>query len=79
MNYVLAAYPAQTHLTPGNQTIVEEAVRSFEVYADIATAYEEVPECETVIDGVTMKLYHRVRDEEPSDIAEFESRLYHAN
>ena len=79
VNYVLAAYPAQTHLASGSQTVLEEAVRSFGVYADIATAYEEVPECETVIDGVTIKLYHRVRDEEASDIAEFESRLYGAN
>ncbi len=79
VNYVLAAYPAQTHLAPGSQTVVEEAVRSFEVYADIATAYEEVPECETVINGVTVKLYHRVRNEEPGDIADFESRLYGAN
>lgn len=45
-------------------------------YADIATAYEEVPECETVIDGITIKLFHRVRDEHQADIKTFEARLY---
>lgn len=76
VNYILAAFPAQTHLAEGSQTVVTEAVRSFENYADIATAYEEIPECETVIDGITIKLFHRVRDEEAADIAEFQSRLY---
>lgn len=76
VNYILAAFPAQTHLAKGSQTVVEEAVRSFEVYADIATAYEEIYECETEIDGVTLKLFHRVREEERPDIAEFEARLY---
>lgn len=76
VNYILAAFPAQTHLAKGSQTVVEEAVRSFEVYADIATAYEEIYECETEIDGVTLKLFRRVREEERSDIAEFEARLY---
>ena len=78
VNYVLAAFPAQTHLAEGSQTVVTEAVRSFENYADIATAYEEIYEFETVIDGMTIKLYHRVRDELPQDIAEFTSRLYGA-
>ena len=45
-------------------------------YADIATAYEEVPECETDIDGKTIKIIHRVRDEHQADIKTFEARLY---
>ena len=76
VNYVLVASPAQTHLAEGSQTVVEEAVNSFMNYADIATAYEEVPECETVIDGITIKLFHRVRDEHQADIKTFEARLY---
>lgn len=76
VNYVLVALPAQTHLAEGSQTVVTEAVNSFANYADIATAYIEVPECETVINDITIKLFHRVRDEYPLDIATFESRLY---
>lgn len=76
VNYVLVALPAQTHLAEGSQTVVTEAVRSFENYTDIATAYIEVPECETTIGDMTVKLFWRVRDELPSDIREFESRLY---
>lgn len=76
VNYVLAAFPAQTHLAEGSQTVVTEAVESFKNYADIATAYIEVPECETTIGDMTVKLFWRVRDELPSDIREFESRLY---
>ena len=76
VNYGLVASPAQTHLAEGSQTVVEEAVNSFMNYADIATAYEEVPECETVIDGITIKLFHRVRDEQQADIKTFEARLY---
>ena len=76
VNYILAAFPAQTHLAEGSQTVVTEAVRSFENYADIALSYEEIPECETSIDGMTIKLYHRVRNPLPSEIAEFEARLY---
>lgn len=76
VNYVLAAFPAQTHLAPGSQTVIEEAVRSFGEYTDIATAYEEVKGSETVIGDITVKLFHRVRDERAIDIAAFKSRLY---
>lgn len=76
VNYVLVALPAQTHLAEGSQTVVTEAVRSFENYTDIATAYIEIPECEAVIGDITVKLFWRVRDELPSDIREFQSRLY---
>lgn len=76
VNYVLVAIPAQTHLAEGSQTVVTEAVNSFANYTDIANAYEEIPECETVIDNMTIKLFHRVREETKSDIAAFEARLY---
>ena len=70
------AIPAQTHLAEGSQTVVTEAVNSFANYTDIANAYEEIPECETVIDNMTIKLLHRVREETKSDITAFEARLY---
>ncbi|MCD8180655.1 MAG: glycosyltransferase family 39 protein [Firmicutes bacterium] len=76
VNYVLVAIPAQTHLAEGSQTVVTEAVRSFEEYTDIATAYEEITDCETVIGDMTIKLFHRVREENAWDIDAFESRLY---
>ena len=77
VNYVLVVFPAQTHLAEGSQTVVTEAVASFANYADIATAYVEIPECETVIGDMTVKLFYRVREELPADINAFEARLYH--
>jgi hypothetical protein len=77
VNYVLVAFPAQTHLDVNSQTVVTEAVRSFEVYADFATAYDEMPEYETVIDGITLKLYKRNRMVDNESMREFEKRLYH--
>ncbi|MCH5209355.1 MAG: hypothetical protein J1F01_00140 [Oscillospiraceae bacterium] len=77
VNYVLVVFPAQTHLSEGRQTVVTEAVASFANYADIATAYVEIPECETVIGDMTVKLFYRVREELQSDINAFEARLYH--
>lgn len=76
VNYILVAFPAQTHLASGNQTVVTEAVRSFEAYADFAIAYDEMPEYETVIDGITLKLYKRNRMVTDEAMREFEARLY---
>lgn len=77
VNYVLVAVPAQTHLADGSQTVVTEAVNSFANYTDIATAYEEIYDCETQLGDITVKLFHRVRDEYTNDVLEFQSRLYH--
>lgn len=76
VNYILVASPAQTHLADGSQTVITEAVSSFENYTDIATAYEEIQEAHTVIGDIEVKLFHRIRDEYLKDIKEFESRLY---
>lgn len=76
VNYVLVAIPAQTHLAEGSQTVVTQAVESFKNYTDIALAYEEVTDCRTVIDGMEIRLFHRVRAEEEADIKAFEERLY---
>lgn len=76
VNYILAAFPAQTHLAKENQTVVTEAVKSFEAYADFAAAYEEMPEYETDINGITVKLYKRTKTVSDSAMREFEARLY---
>ena len=75
VNYILVATPVQTHLAEGNQRVVEEAVKSFEAYADFATAYKEMPEYKTVIDGITLRLYKRVRAVKEAQTREFEMRL----
>ena len=76
VNYVLVASPAQTHLADGSQTVLTEAVRSFTEYTDIATAYEEITGCRTVIDGIDVRLFHRIGEVRSADIKAFESRLY---
>ncbi len=76
VNYILAVFPAQTHLAPQSQTVVTEAVRSFAEHTDIALAYEEIPDCETVIGDMTIKLFRRIGEVSRQDRAAFESRLY---
>lgn len=76
VNYLLVATPPQTHLAEGSQTVITETVRSFEEGTDISAAYEEVEDFETVINGITVKLFYRVQAEKRSDITAFESRLY---
>jgi hypothetical protein len=75
VNYMLVAVPAQTHLEPENQKVVTEAVNSFIYYADFATAYEEIPEAQTELNGIELKLYKRVKEVPQSDMVTFERRL----
>lgn len=75
VNYMLVAFPAQTHLAPENQKVVTEAVRSFEVYADFATAYDEVEDFNVQINGMDIKLYKRNREVKVTDMTVFERRL----
>ena|GEM_PF-372049 len=74
--YILVAFPAQTHLAPGEQSIVTECVRSFEVYADIATAFEEVAGFDEKVGDVTLRLYHRVDNVSEYKKSEFKKRLF---
>ena len=74
VDYILVAFPAQTHLAPENQRVVTEAVRSFEENTDIATAYEE-DGVEFEIDGMRVKIYKKLRPNTEAEIAEFESRV----
>lgn len=73
VNYMLVAYPAQT--IRNDQKIVETAVESFAYWTDIAMAYEEMYEYETVIDDTVIKLYHRTRDVTDFEKAVFRNRL----
>lgn len=75
VNYMLVAFPAQTHLAPENQRVVTEAVQSFSAYADFATAYDEMPEYETELDGITVKLYKRNRMVTEQQMIMFEKRV----
>ena len=75
VNYILTATPAQTHLAEGNQRVVEEALKSFEAYADFAASYDELPQLATEIDGIEIKLYKRNRMVKEVAMREFERRL----
>ena len=72
-NYMLVAYPAQ--LVRDDQNVLSAAVDSFEYWTDIASAYEEMYEYETVIDDVTVKLYRRVRNVTEFEKAAFVNKL----
>lgn len=72
-NYMLVAYPAQT--VRSDQKVIETAVESFAYWTDIAMAYEEMYEYETVIDDISIKLYRRVRNVTDFEKASFVNRL----
>jgi len=75
VNYILVAFPAQTHLAPGNQKVVTQAVQSFEAYADFATAYCEMEEFEEELNGIKLKLYRRDKMVTEQHMITFEKRL----
>ncbi len=76
VGYMLVAYPAQTHLAGGRQTIITEGVNSFMYMTDFASAYEEVSGGEARIGDITVKLYRRTREVTDEEKKRFESRLY---
>lgn len=75
VNYMLVATPAQTHLAPGNQKVITEAVNSFTAYADFATGYDELENFERTVGDVTVKLYKRNRMITQQQMITFEKRL----
>ncbi len=75
VNYMLVAFPAQTHLAQGNQKVVSEAVQSFGAYADFATAYDELEEYATELDGIELRLYQRNRMVTQQQMITFEKRV----
>lgn len=76
VNYMLVAYPAQTHLADGTQTIITEGVNSFTYMTDFASAFEEVADCQTQIGDISVKLFRRTRDVTEVEKGQFRSRLY---
>ena len=76
VNYMLVAFQAQLHLPEGNQKVITQAVQSFEVYADFATAYDEIEEFETEFNGMTLKLYQRNRMVTQQQMITFEKRVW---
>lgn len=78
-DYILVAFPAQTYLEPGSQTIITEGVRSFANYADIAMSFEEMPGFDEWIGDIELKLYHRKEDINTIWKNEFKKRLFNVN
>lgn len=76
IEYLLIAFPAQTYGN-GGQTIINEAVASFELYSDIATAFEEVEGFEANVGDIDVRLYKRVKDLSYSEIYQYQQRLYY--
>lgn len=74
--YILVAFPAQTHLAPESQTIITEGVRSFENYADIAMSFEEIEAFDEYVGDTELKLYHRTEDINAIWRNEFQKRLF---
>lgn len=77
--YMLVVIPAQTHLAPGQQTIVEEAVSSFENYTDIAQLFSRVDSFEQKIGDMDVRLYKRKMDIDQIRRKAFESRLFNTD
>ncbi len=75
-DYILVAIPAQTHLAKNEQTIIEEAVRSFINHTDIAQAFSEASDFSANIGDIELKLYKRSKDVTKTAMTEFELRLY---
>lgn len=76
VDYILVATPVQTHLAKGEQTIVEEAVASFENNTDIAQSFTEIDGFAATVDDVKFKLYTRTEQVSETAKTEFELRLY---
>ena len=75
-DYILVATPAQTHLSPEQQTIVTEAVKSFSENTDIARAFSQIPDFKSKIGSVDVKLYKRVSPVTETAKTEFQMKLY---
>lgn len=74
--YLLVATPAQTHLSPKEQTIIVQAVKSFDEGTDIANSFMEIKDFKTKIGDVDVRLYKRVKDVSETEKTEFELKLY---
>ncbi len=75
-DYILAAFPAQTHLAEGQQTITECLVDSFAGYTDIARDFVEIYSFARQVGSLDVKLYQRINDVDALRQREFEAKLY---
>lgn len=75
-DYILVAFPAQTHLAPGQQTITERLVESFANYTDVAQAFVEIYSFARRVGSLDVKLYQRINDVDELRQREFEAKLY---
>ena len=75
-DYLLVANPAQTHLSPNEQTIVTEAVKSFQDNTDIAKSFSRVTDFKADIDGIEVLLYKRIKTVSETEKTEFQLKLY---
>ncbi len=72
-NYMLV--PTTPQIISDNQKILETATQSFLEWKNIARAYEELYDYETYINGVTFKLFKRIRDVNEIEKREFMQEL----
>ncbi len=75
-DYILVAYPAQTHLSSKEQTIITEGVESFKNNTDFAKSFAVMRDFKGRIDDVDIKLYKRIKDVTKTEATEFELRLF---
>lgn len=76
VEYMLVAYPAQTHLADGKQTVITEAVDSFYNYTDFARAFTEMYDYETQVEDITVKLFKKTREITELEQIQFKNKLY---
>lgn len=74
-DYLLVATPAQTHLAPEEQTIICEAVKSFENSTDIAKSFSKMSDVVMEIKGIDINLYKRISPVTETAKKEFQLRL----
>ncbi len=75
-DYILVATPAQTHLAPGEQTIITQGVESFKNKTDIALAFSEISDFDMKIGSIDVKLYKKISNITETAKTEFELKLY---
>ncbi len=75
-DYILTAYPAQTHLAPKEQTIITEAVKSFTEGTNIAQSFSQLRDFNVRINDVEIRLYKRISPVTETAKKEFEMKLF---
>lgn len=75
-DYILAAFPVQTHLAAGQQTITERLTESFANYTDVAQDFVEIYSFARQVGSLDVKLYQRINDVDALRQREFEAKLY---